>query len=140
MCFFNLWVLPERCATDDFAQRAKESAGVDLTLLNNDVVAPQSAQLASTFRLGPATCDCASFIGNRSAGRDDLEVARVRRWMDLLAQELGPKARVGLIQTWSPAKLVEPATVTRLPLHQVDEARLRALQEDELLLIRFSRW
>lgn len=140
MCFLNLWLLPTQCTSPEFTRQARTEAGVELVAVDCRVDSPKSAQFPHAFAIGRALCNCTSVIGERGSGDFAREAGLVRRWLDYLAQQLGRKARIGLLQTWSPSHRVSPKTVTSLPLHQVDGARLRALAEDELLVIRFSRW
>ncbi|MDO4887225.1 MAG: hypothetical protein Q3979_00730 [Actinomycetaceae bacterium] len=143
----NIWLLPDSCKGEQFLRESKEILGIEPFAEKVRVDSTRAQWMPLAYSITRGMCDCGSFIGNPEQWRGEAgtanwgrgEPAQIKAWLDYLLGCLGRKSRIGLIRTWTPGKRVEPQMVTSVPLHEADEKLLRGLEEDELLVIRFSQ-
>lgn len=140
MCVTLLWAVNGSAWSDDLARYTERRLGV----------APQSSELtiasellresAVTFTLERRMCDCDALVGLQDRPLEDGETTPDQwlGWLEHLPARAPTVQHVAVLRVWSPERRrLRPVREQVVPVSEVDEARLREVQDGDLLVIDY---
>lgn len=140
MCATNIWAVNQAAYTDAFVAATTARLGV---APRESAVGIESSHIRPSHRLFTLVrnqCDCRAAIGlgDGAEAQDEIALASILSWIHDLPTISPHISRLAVVRAWSPDGARATPTHTRTTTApEVDEATLRTVRDNELLVVDY---
>lgn len=143
MCATVIWAVNAAAFTPELKQFTRARLGVTPQETDYRIVADEVRPSSVPFSLTVNTCDCGGLIGQGTdgdPGAGELTATQLLSWLQDLPANVPHVSTVAVAREWSPSTNdFNPARARRAMIDAIDEAALRDVVDDSLLVIDYPR-
>jgi hypothetical protein len=141
MCATLVWAVNAAADVDDVWHLTRTVLGVEPRPTAYRIDSPEVRPTARHFTVARHQCDCRALVGagDDPPGPGEVPADSWLGWVRALPTAAPHLTRLSVLRAWSPddAAAEAPVSMRRVPVADVDEATLRGVGDDALLVIDY---